>query len=245
VCKKRHTLGPSKQHAWPLNSALTIGNKMSLNKYLILIPLLFSTSAYAKDIDLKLFNAALRGELINVKLLLKSGANIETSKNSIQATPLNAASQSGHIDVVKYLISKGASVNSVDGTGSTPLYLASDMGHYEIVKLLLKAKANVNKIHNKSGASALTMAVDSGNKKICDLLIKNGAEINSDGNDKMSPLFMAVLRGNIDMVKYLLSKGADPNQHIMIENNKISMTYVAERKGFSEIKDLLNKYGKI
>ena len=217
---------------------------MSLNKYLILIPLLFITSTYAKDIDLELFNAALRGELLNVQLLLKSGANIETTRNSVQATPLNAASQSGHIKIVRYLISKGASVNSVDGTGSTPLYLASDMEHYEIVKLLLEAKANVNKIHSKSGASALTMAVDAGNKKICDLLIENGAKINSDGNDKMSPFFIAVLRGNIDMVKYLLSKGADPNQHVMIENNKISMVYVAERKGFSEIKDLLNKYGK-
>lgn len=61
------------------------------------------------------------------------------------STPLHYASANGHLDVVTFLISNGAKVNSRDKIGGwTPLHLAASSGHREVVRLLLKSGADLN-----------------------------------------------------------------------------------------------------
>ena len=55
--------------------------------------------------------------------------------------PLHWASKTGHIEVVRLLLEKGADVNDIL---TTPLYWASTNGHVEVVRLLLKKGADVN-----------------------------------------------------------------------------------------------------
>jgi ankyrin repeat protein len=40
----------------------------------------------------------------------------------------------GHLDAVKYLISKGADINARDKNRNAPLHYASENGHLEVVK---------------------------------------------------------------------------------------------------------------
>ena len=54
------------------------------------------------------------------------------------APPLWCAAAAGHTQIVKLLVEKGASVNSVTKTNSTPLRAACFDGHYEIVKYLVE-----------------------------------------------------------------------------------------------------------
>jgi ankyrin repeat protein len=70
-------------------------------------------------------------------------------------TPLHLASQHGHIDIVEYLVNKGANVDSKDRSivmflssdilfhGITPLHYASEHGHIDIVEYLVNKGANV------------------------------------------------------------------------------------------------------
>ena len=58
-----------------------------------------------------------------------------------QRTPLHVAARYGHADVVRWLLSKGAVVNSRAYNQFTPLHLATEP---EIVKLLIDHKADVN-----------------------------------------------------------------------------------------------------
>ncbi|KAF0685308.1 Aste57867_22771 [Aphanomyces stellatus] len=46
------------------------------------------------------------------------------------------ASEEGHLRVIEFLVSKGASVDQANDNGYTPLMVASEKGHLEIVRIL-------------------------------------------------------------------------------------------------------------
>ncbi len=54
----------------------------------------------------------------------------------------------GHLDVVKLLLKKGAYFNAKNNGGITALMKMSIMGHIKVVKLLLKEGANVDTFSN-------------------------------------------------------------------------------------------------
>ena len=79
---------------------------------------------------------------------------------------LYVASQNGHVAIVEYLLSKGASVNlqRVSKDRSSSLYVACYQGHIKIVEKLLNHGADINQInnlHNTSLYIALHQAVHS------------------------------------------------------------------------------------
>ena len=54
------------------------------------------------------------------------------------------ASQSGHLDVVKFLLANKADVNAKAQEGETALYSAAANGHQDVAKLLLANNANAS-----------------------------------------------------------------------------------------------------
>lgn len=79
-----------------------------------------------------------------VRLLVESGASLENAPN--QYTPLSYAAYQGHDRIVRYLIERGARVDSDarDGTVyvNTPLMMASIQGHTDTALWLLRAGAD-------------------------------------------------------------------------------------------------------
>ena len=53
-------------------------------------------------------------------------------------SPLIFASEEGHLDVVKYLVSKGADPNKQDARGYTPIDFAAANGHHDVVEYLFE-----------------------------------------------------------------------------------------------------------
>jgi len=49
---------------------------------------------------------------------------------------MHLACDRGHVDVVRFLISKGARLDTKDPDDLTPLELSREAGHLEIIKLL-------------------------------------------------------------------------------------------------------------
>jgi len=75
------------------------------------------------------------------------------------------------------------------------------------------------------------------------LLIKYGAEINLvDDEYQSTPLGMAARWGHVEMVKYLLQQGADPNKAGASWATPLAW---AKKKGFAEIEEMLIKAGAI
>ena len=70
--------------------------------------------------------------------------------------------------------------------------------------------------------------------------IANGAKLNELDRSGQSPLHLAVLTANINMVEILLKAGANPNT-LSIE--WVTPAWRAAKLGYEEIRDLLIAYG--
>ena len=99
------------------------------------------------------------------------GENIEG------APPLWCASAAGHLKIVKYLVGKGANVNSTTKSNSTALRAACFDGHLDIVKFLVENSADIE-IANRHGHTCLMIACYKGHLAIAKYLIQKSADLN-------------------------------------------------------------------
>ncbi len=156
-----------------------------------------------------LHRAAEKGDLREVKRLIKEGANVN-ARNGDGSTPLHKAAQKGHLKVVKYLIRKGADVNAKDRYGYTPLHLSVSEDHEDVVAYLVKMGADVN-ARDGQGFTPLHVAAMEGKWEMVRYLLDSGADVNVRNNDGETPLFWVARHGNVEMVKYMIKKGAKLN----------------------------------
>uniref|UniRef100_A0A3B4TMN8 Ankyrin repeat and sterile alpha motif domain containing 6 n=1 Tax=Seriola dumerili TaxID=41447 RepID=A0A3B4TMN8_SERDU len=108
-------------------------------------------------------------------------------------TALQFASASGHENLVRFLLRKGASVDSRNNYGWTPLMQAARFGHLTVAHILLENGAEING-RNRLGASVLTMAARGGHTHVVKLLLESGAYV--DDYDHLAVAAEAVSNGN-------------------------------------------------
>ncbi|XP_066287919.1 protein fem-1 homolog A-like isoform X3 [Branchiostoma lanceolatum] len=100
------------------------------------------------DVNELLLLAAENGSLQGVKTVLKAGADIEFdrvySEFSSSGTALNIACALGHVDIVKLLLRKGASVVKRARASLVPLHVAAAEGWIEVVELLVQHGATLD-----------------------------------------------------------------------------------------------------
>mmetsp|Transcript_14532 Transcript_14532/g.35425 ORF Transcript_14532/g.35425 Transcript_14532/m.35425 type:complete len:471 (+) Transcript_14532:510-1922(+) len=115
--------------------------------------------------------ACVDGNLRLVKhLTMVRNADVE-AKDILGSRPLHVASCYGHLDIISFLLRKGANVNAVDNYKSTPLVVTSDP---QTVKLLVSFGAdihakNVNSISAKSISLShpyVCLAIEQGQKQL-------------------------------------------------------------------------------
>jgi ankyrin repeat protein len=158
-----------------------------------------------------LMKAAWEGELEIASYLIEKGANVNFS-NQDKETPLHQAIGREQVDLVRLLIEKGAKVNVADVRSFTPLHKAAAAGNVEIMKLLVGAKADMNA--EMYGLTPLMFAVSSRKPEAVLALLDLGANVNyacRKGNVGQTALYSAIQAGDVDMVKLLLARKANPN----------------------------------
>jgi ankyrin repeat protein len=154
-------------------------------------------------------------------------------------TPLMFAAREGDLESARLLVTAGANVNATDGDGKDALGLALFNGSYEVASLLIDHQANVNQA-DAQGFTPLFWAVDRRNMEtapnfpwmvttdplpLIEKLLNAGANPNAvvnntprarmrEGSPRIvfaTAIMRAAFSGDLETVKLLLSRGADPH----------------------------------
>jgi ankyrin repeat protein len=154
--------------------------------------------------------AARADELVAVRDLIKEHADVNAAANDGSSALLWAAYHS-NVEMTKALLAAGARVDAANHYGVTPLLQASRNGDVEIIGALLDAGAEPTRWHAE-GETPLMDAARPGRVEAGRLRISHGSFVNaSDPFQEENALMWASSEGHLEVVKALLTAGADPN----------------------------------
>jgi ankyrin repeat protein len=127
-----------------------------------------------------LYTVIRAGEVEELRALLKADPSLARADNSLGG-PLFVAARSGRVEVTKLLLEYGADPNTVNSAGNTPLWFAAQS----------PARPASDRI------------------AVMKLLLDAGADLHARCEDGTTALHFAAWRGPAEVVRFLLSKGAD------------------------------------
>ncbi|KAK3262327.1 hypothetical protein CYMTET_28813, partial [Cymbomonas tetramitiformis] len=108
--------------------------------------------------------------------------------DSVGTTALVEAAGAGHVEAVKFLLSRGANINKRAQNKNTALHVAARRSHQAVVKALIEAGAR-KESRNKENETPLHLAVGyASDIDVVELLLNNGARVNQRNNNKKTPL---------------------------------------------------------
>uniref|UniRef100_A0A4W5S1V9 asparaginase n=1 Tax=Hucho hucho TaxID=62062 RepID=A0A4W5S1V9_9TELE len=119
-------------------------------------------------------------------------------------TPLHIASCEGHLRVVQYLLSQGATVYAKDRYGDTPLRNAVRFRHKEVVKLLRKAGAHFSRDELEDAGSELCRLAASADIEGLEMWHLAGGELDTPGYNGQTPMEVAKAVGKEVVIEFLL-----------------------------------------
>ncbi len=102
-----------------------------------------------------------------VRLLVTSGS--ELGMKDGDNSPLIAAANNGHPNVVDYLAVKGNSVDTAGSEGWTALHVAAENGSLDLVRVLMKHGANPD-YRNRAGKTPKQIAEEKGHKALVQIM---------------------------------------------------------------------------
>ncbi|KAG7327551.1 hypothetical protein KOW79_009157 [Hemibagrus wyckioides] len=152
--------------------------------------------------NLSIHQLAAHGEISKVKTQLASDSALLNSQDERGFTPLMWAAAFGEIEMVQFLLEKGADPKMFARERESPLSLASAGGYADIVDMILKHDVDVDS-YDWNGGTPLLYAVRGNHMKCVQALLRHGADITFEADSGYSPVALAIALGYKKMQKLL------------------------------------------
>lgn len=130
-----------------------------------------------------------------LEFCLRIGVNIDT-RNKGEYTALGIAARSYGLDIIEYLLGKGADVHAPQGLARTSvLHLAVAKGDIEVAGLLLDRGADINLVPPWGSTklpTPLAVAATKGKREMAEYLIGRGADealLSTDAKEALAAMF--------------------------------------------------------
>jgi ankyrin repeat protein len=177
-----------------------------------------------------IWELAEEGDLQGVVGLVQEDAGLVDAENEEGKTPLIEACEGGHLEVVRWLLDRGADINHQGNGGCTTLYWASNTEHTPVVRLLLEKGADPT-IANTYDVTPLIVASYEGHTEIVRCLLDHptaASTINLKNQFGHTALWLACSWGHCGAARALLEAGADPT---IADPKKITPMAIAKKRG--------------
>ncbi|QOR35635.1 ankyrin repeat domain-containing protein [Clostridium sp. 'deep sea'] len=206
------------------------------DNYTEMIKLLIKYGAELNNIANPLNEAIQKNNIKITKLLLDSGAD---PNNALKKLPLQSAIDNNNLEIFNLLVEYGADVNKIKNSGfyhkdlfnlgymfNEDNYIKSlHDGNYEAIKLFLIEGFDPN-LEINYDRFPIIVATEKQRKDLITLLLDYGANINICGFYLNTALYEAVSSENIEIIQYLIEKGANPSDGIACAVSKDNIDLV-------------------
>ena len=163
--------------------------------------LLVAGTAPAQEI----IEAARSGDLAKVKELAAANPGVVNAKDPDGRTPLHWACRGVHLEVLEFLLARGADGNTGDRNGASPLHWATMAGHASMVKLLLDHGADPS-ARDANGDTPLNLAASQGFRETVDLLLDREAQMDTSAGKALVLLQAAARQGLARLFRAVVEK---------------------------------------
>ena len=171
--------------------------------------------------------------------LLKNRASID-APDALGKTPLHYAVEYGAHDAIRLLLENGADPLVRNSDIKTPLFLAAEKGDMVAADILLEVpdvRRTLNDYRSFAlGFTPLMAAVNGGHVALAEKLLDLGAYINDRDHKSRHSLFIAAENGTPEMIRMLISRGADVAKALPHSDNSQTMLH---RLGSAHYKEKL------
>ncbi|CAG7956910.1 unnamed protein product [Penicillium salamii] len=153
--------------------------------------------------------------LDSLKYLVEK-CHLDINRGSEWTTPLISAVEGGDLGCVRYLVERGADLHKLsDNEEKSPLIQAVDCDHLDCARYLVEQGADINKpVPRFPEGRILAAALESYylNEEMVIYFLDHGADVNlSIEGETETLLSVAARRGNVEIVRRMLERGANVN----------------------------------
>jgi ankyrin repeat protein len=184
----------------------------------------------------QLFNAIKKHNLNTVKSIINTDNSLVNAVHKTtdfeKRDALTYAVLHKDLDIIKFLLDKGANVNAKDSNGRTPIHMAfmnDQIPPFDIIKLLIENGADLHVRDNKGNTPFHVACIFLDDVNIINYLIDNGADINTKNN--AGDTILHDIRDK-NIFKLLIEKGINLNA-----KNKMGETPLYDLIMYSEHND--------
>jgi ankyrin repeat protein len=170
------------------------------------------------------------GNLTVVKELLAQYPTMINDNASWTETAVQAAAQTGQVDIVNYLIDHGAEYD---------ICTAAMLGHLDCMDDFLKEDPNLVNARGAHGIPLLYFPMIHARVEVAEYLLLHGADPNAASPNGIAPLHSTVMFNQPKMAKWLLDHGAIQNPKY---DGKTPLAMALE-KNYTELVEILRSHG--